>query len=80
MSRQQRDSARTIRLEKVRKQQRRSARRRTGIIVAASVAALGMVVGGVSWAIAGNSGSGSPTPSKVALAGLQTTPGCPATT
>jgi len=72
MSRQtKRDSARTARLEAVRRQQRRSAHRRTAVIVAASVAVVGLV-GGTSWAVVGASGSGSSTAGKVALTGLQT--------
>jgi Protein of unknown function (DUF3105) len=73
MSKQeQRNSARTARLEAVRKQQRHSSRRRTAAIVAASVAVVGALVGGASWAIAGASGSGSSTQGQVALTGLQT--------
>jgi len=67
----QRDSARTARLEAVRKQQRDSARRRKAVIVAASVAVVGLI-GGVSWAVVGATDSGSPTQSKAALTGLQT--------
>jgi len=67
----QRATARTARLEAVRREQRHSARRRTGLIVAASVAAIALVGGG-SWAIIGTSGSGSSTQDKVALTGLQT--------
>jgi hypothetical protein len=67
----QRDSARAARLEAVSKQQRQSARRRKAIIVAASVAVVGLV-GGLTWAVVGASNSGSPTQGKVALAGLQT--------
>ena len=67
----QRATARTARLEAVQRQQRHSARRRTGLIVAASVAAIALVGGG-SWAIIGTSGSGSSTQDKVALTGLQT--------
>src|SRR5450759_717804 len=67
----QRATARTARLEAVQKEQRRSARRRTGLIVAASVAAIALVGGG-SWAIIGTSGSGSSTQDTVALTGLQT--------
>jgi len=67
----QRDSARTARLEAVRKQQRDSARRRKAVIVAASVAVVGLI-GGVSWAVVGTTDSGSPTQSKAALTGLQT--------
>jgi hypothetical protein len=70
----QRDSARTARLEAVRKQQRDGARRRKAVIVAASVAVVGLV-GGVSWAVVGASNSGPPTQGKVALTGLQTFPG-----
>jgi hypothetical protein len=68
---EQRESARTARLEAVRREQRHSARRRTGLIVAASVAAIALVGGG-SWAIVATSGSGSSTQDKVALTGLQT--------
>jgi hypothetical protein len=71
---EQRDSARAARLEAVRIQQRRKARRRTGVIVAASVAAVALVGGG-SWALIAASGSGSPTKTQVALTGLQTYPG-----
>jgi Protein of unknown function (DUF3105) len=72
MSRQtKRDSARTARLEAVRRQQRRSAHRRTAVIVAASVAVVGLV-GGASWAVVDASGSGSSTAGKVALTGLKT--------
>ena len=67
----QRDSARTARLEAVARTQRRSARRRTAVIVAASVTAVGLV-GGTSWAFVGASGSGSSTRNTVALTGLQT--------
>jgi hypothetical protein len=67
----QRTSARTARLEAVQREQRHGARRRTGLIVAASVAAVALVGGG-SWAIIGASGSGSSTQNKVALTGLQT--------
>ena len=67
----QRDSARTARLEAVRKQQRDSARRRKAVIVAASVAVVGLV-GGVSWAVVGATDSGAPTQTKAALTGLQT--------
>jgi Protein of unknown function (DUF3105) len=70
----QRESARTARLEAVRKEQRQSARRRTGLIVAASVAVVALVGGG-AWAIIGTSGSGSSAKDKVALTGLQTYPG-----
>jgi hypothetical protein len=70
----QRESARTARLEAVQREQRQSARRRTGLIVAGSVAAIALVGGG-SWAIIGTSGSGSSTQDKVALTGLQTYPG-----
>jgi len=69
--RPQRDSARTARLEAVRRQQRRSAHRRTAVIVAASVAVVGLV-GGTAWAVVGAGGSGSSTGGKVALTGLQT--------
>ena len=73
MSRQeQRDSARTARLDAVRRRQRRSARRRTALIAAASVAVVGTLVGGAAWAIAGASRSGSSTHGTVALTGLQT--------
>ena len=72
MSRQeQRTTARTARLETVRKQQRASARRRTGLIVAASVAVVALV-GGTLWSVVASSGSASPTQDKVALTGLQT--------
>jgi hypothetical protein len=72
MSRQtKRDSARTARLEAVRMQQRRSAHRRTAVIVAASLAVVGLV-GGTAWAVVGAGGSGSSTGGKVALTGLQT--------
>lgn len=72
MSRQeQRTSARTARLETVRKQQRGKARRRTGLIVAASVAVFAMV-GGTLWAVVGSSSSASPTQNKVELTGLET--------
>jgi hypothetical protein len=75
MSRQeQRDTARTARLQAVQMEQRRSARRRTAVIVAASVAVVGLIGGG-SWVIIGASGSGSSTQGKVALTGLQTYPG-----
>jgi len=67
----QRDSARTARLEAVRKQERDSARRRKGIIVAASVAVVA-VVGAVTWAVVGANSSGSPAQGNVALTGLQT--------
>ena len=67
----QRDSARTARLEAVARTQRRSARRRTAVIVAASVTAVGLV-GGTSWAFVGASGSGSSKRNTVALTGLQT--------
>ena len=71
MSRQtKRDSARTARLEAVRRQQRRSAHRRTALIVTASLAVVGLV-GGTAWAIVGAGGSGSSTGGKVALTGLQ---------
>ena len=70
----QRTTARTARIEAVQRQQRHSARRRTRLIVAASVAAIALVGGG-SWAIIGTSGSGSSTQDKVALTGLQTYPG-----
>jgi len=66
-----RDSARIARLEAVAKQQRRSARRRTAVIVSASVTAVALV-GGTSWAVVGSSGSGSSTQNKVALTGMQT--------
>lgn len=69
--REQRESARTARLEAVRREQRHNARRRTGLIVAASVAAIALVGGG-SWATIATSGSGSSTQNKVALTGLQT--------
>lgn len=69
-----RDSARTARLEAVARTQRRSARRRTAVIVSASVAVLGLV-GGTSWAVVSASDSGSSTQPKVALTGLQTYPG-----
>jgi len=72
--REQRDSARAARLEAVRKQQQRGSRRRTAVIVAASVAVLGLV-GGVSWGLVGPGGSGSSTQDKVQLTGLQTYPG-----
>ncbi|MEP7016786.1 MAG: DUF3105 domain-containing protein [Actinomycetota bacterium] len=77
MSRQeQRTSARTARLEPVRKQQRGKARRRTGLIVAASVAVVAMV-GGSLWTMVDTSVSASPTQDPVALTstGLQTYPG-----
>jgi len=67
----QRDSARTARLEAVRKQQRNSARRRKAVIVAASVAVVGLI-GVLSWAVVGASNSEAPTQGKVALTGLQT--------
>jgi hypothetical protein len=67
----QRESARTARLEAVRREQRHSARRRRGFIVAASVAVVALVGGG-SWSIIAASGSGSSTQDKVALTGLQT--------
>lgn len=67
----QRNSARTARLEAVRKQQRDSARPRKAVIVAASVAVVGLV-GGVLWVVVGASDSGSPTQGKVALTGMQT--------
>jgi hypothetical protein len=70
----QRDSARTARLEAVQRQQRDQARRRNTVIVAASVAVVALV-GGVSWAVVGAGGSGSPTQPTVALTGLQTYPG-----
>jgi hypothetical protein len=44
----QRDSARAARLEAVSKQQQHGARRRKAIMVAASVAVVGLV-GGVTW-------------------------------
>ena len=69
----QRATARTARLEAVQRQQRHSSRRRTGLIVAASVAAIALVGGG-SWAIIGSSGSGTSTQHKVALTGLKTYP------
>ena len=68
---EQRESARTARLEAVRREQRQSARRRTGLIVAASVAVIALVGGG-SWATIATSGSRSSTQDKVALTGLQT--------
>jgi len=72
MSRQeQRTTARTARLEKVRKQERGSARRRTGLIVAASVAVVALV-GGTLWSVVAASGSASPTQDNVALTGLRT--------
>lgn len=67
----QRESARTARLEAVRREQRQSERRRKGLIVAVSVAVVALVGGG-SWAIIGNSTSGASTQGKVALTGLQT--------
>jgi len=67
----QRESARTARLEAVRREQRHSARLRRGLIVAASVAVVALVGGG-SWSIIAASGSGSSTQDKVALTGLQT--------
>ena len=70
----QRESARTARLEAVRKEQRQSERRRRVLIVAASVAVVALLGGG-SWAIIANSSSGSSTRANVALTGLQTYPG-----
>ena len=69
---EQRDAARTARLEAVQRQQRHRARRRAALIAAASVAVVGTMVGAVSWAIVGASGSGSPTQGTVALTGTQT--------
>ena len=70
----QRESARTARLEAVRREQRHREHRRRGLIVAASVAVVAVValVGGGSWAVIGASGSGSSTQDTVALTGLQT--------
>jgi hypothetical protein len=71
---EQRESARIARIEAVRLEQRRVARRRTMVIVAASAVAIALV-GGVSWALIGRSGSGSSgksSSSQVAPAGLQT--------
>ncbi len=70
----QRESARAARLEAVQRQQQHSARKRAGLIVAGSVAAVALVGGG-SWALIAHSGSGSSTQEKVALTGLQTYPG-----
>ncbi len=70
----QRGSARTARLEAVRREQRQSERRRKGLVVAASVAVLALVSGG-AWGVIGNSGSASSTQGKVAVTGLQTYPG-----
>jgi hypothetical protein len=67
----QRESARTARLEAVRREQRHREHRRRGLIVAASVAVVALVGGG-SWAVIGASGSGSSTQDTVALTGLQT--------
>ncbi|MEP7368027.1 MAG: DUF3105 domain-containing protein [Dermatophilaceae bacterium] len=74
----QRDSARTSRLEAVRKEQRQSARRRKGLIAGASVAVVALVSGGV-WGVIGDSGSGSGSSAQgqVVLTGLQTYPGLP---
>jgi Protein of unknown function (DUF3105) len=73
MSRQeQRQSARTARLETVQRQQRHSARRRSAVIAAASLAVVAAMVGGVSWAIAGASGSGSTASGTVPLTGMKT--------
>ena len=66
-----RDIARIARLEAVAKAQRRSARRRIGVIVGASVTAVALVAGS-SWAVVGSGDSGSSTKNKVALTGMQT--------
>ena len=66
-----RDIARIARLEAVAKAQRRSARRRIGVIVGASVTAVALV-GGTSWVVVGSRDSGSSTQNNVALTGLQT--------
>lgn len=66
-----RDSARTVRLEAVAKEQRRGARIRVAVIVGASMTAVALV-GGTLWAAMGSRDSGSSTQNKVALTGLQT--------
>ena len=66
-----RDEARIARLEAVEKAQRRSARRRIGVIVGASLTVVALV-GGTLWAAVGSGDSGPSTKSNVALTGMQT--------
>lgn len=70
----QRESARAERLEAMRAEQRKRARRRTALIVAACLVVVG-VLGGVAWALFGSSGSEPAKAGKVALTGLQKYPG-----
>jgi hypothetical protein len=67
----QRESARTARLEAMRTQQLRTARRRKALIVTAVVAVVALVGGG-SWALIAAGGSGSSAQAQVPLTGLQT--------
>jgi len=81
---EQRANARAARLEAVRNQQRRAARRRKAVIAVGSVAVVALLGGG-AWALIARSGSGSSakasptqgssTQSQVPLTGLQTYPG-----
>jgi hypothetical protein len=77
---EQRESARAARLEAVRAQQRKSAHRRTVLIVAGSVIVIS-VLGALAWAVFGSNGpepaaaGKAGTAGKVALTGLQQYPG-----
>jgi hypothetical protein len=70
----QRESARTARLEALRTQERRTARRRKTVIVTAVVAVVALVGVG-SWVLIAGGGSGPSPQAPVALTGLQTYPG-----